>query len=69
METNGVDFVFNSNSSGIAIACNPIAKELKTPYFPCSSASEISGEKGNRYVFQSCTNVTQECKGGGGFCC
>ena len=67
VETNGVDFVFNSNSSGIAIACNPIAKELKTPYFPCSSAAEISGEKGNRYVFQSCTNVTQECKGGADF--
>ncbi|HYA90756.1 MAG TPA: ABC transporter substrate-binding protein [Thermodesulfobacteriota bacterium] len=67
VETNGVDFVFNSNSSGIAIACNPIAQELKTPYFPCSSASEISGEKGNRYVFQSCTNVTQESKGGAEF--
>ena len=26
VETNGVDFVFNSNSSGNAIACNPIAK-------------------------------------------
>jgi len=67
VETNGSDFIFNSNSSGIAIACAPIAKELKTPYFPCSSASDISGDKGNRYVFQSCTNVTQECKGGAEF--
>jgi branched-chain amino acid transport system substrate-binding protein len=67
VETNGVDFVFNSNSSGVAIACNPIAKELKTPYFPCSAAAEISGDKGNRYVFQSCTNVTQECKGAAEF--
>src|SRR4030042_7120451 len=35
VETNRVDFVFNSNSSGVAVACAPIAKELKTPYFPC----------------------------------
>ena len=49
------------------IACAPIAKELKTPYFPCSAAAEISGDKGNRYIFQSCTNVTQECKGAAEF--
>lgn len=67
VEANGADFIFNSNSSGIAIACNPIAQELKVPYFPCSSASEIAGDKGNRYVFQSCTNVTQECKGAAEF--
>jgi branched-chain amino acid transport system substrate-binding protein len=67
VETNGVDFVFNSNSSGVAIACNPIAKELKTPYFPCSAAAEIAGDKGNRYVFQACTNVNQECKGAAEF--
>lgn len=67
VETNKVDFVFNSNSSGIAVACAPIAKELKTPYFPCSAAAELSGEKSNRYVFQSCTNVAQECKGAAEF--
>jgi branched-chain amino acid transport system substrate-binding protein len=67
VESNGVDFVFDSNSSGVAIACLPIAKELKTPYFPCSSSSDISGEKSNRYVFQSCTNVKQECTGGADF--
>lgn len=67
VETNKVDFIFNSNSSGIAVACAPIAKELKTPYFPCASAAELSGEKSNRYVFQSCTNVAQECKGAAEF--
>jgi len=34
VESNGVSFVIDSNSSGVAIACAPIAKELKTPYFP-----------------------------------
>ena len=63
VETEGVDFVIDSNMSGIAVACAPIAKELKTPYFPTASATEISGEKGNRYVFQLCTSVREEAKG------
>ncbi|HPU30815.1 MAG TPA: ABC transporter substrate-binding protein [Syntrophorhabdaceae bacterium] len=67
IETYGVDFVFDSNSSGIAVACAPIAKELKVPYFPSASVSEISGEKGNRYVFQSCTSVRAEAKGAAKF--
>ncbi|HYB21294.1 MAG TPA: ABC transporter substrate-binding protein [Thermodesulfobacteriota bacterium] len=67
VETYGSEFVFDSNNSGVAVACCPIAKELKVPYFPCSAASEIAGEKGNRYIFQSCTNVTQECRGAADF--
>lgn len=63
VETYGVNFVIDSNSSGVAIACAPIAKELKIPYFPCAGATEISGKNGNRYVFQPCTNVRQETKG------
>jgi branched-chain amino acid transport system substrate-binding protein len=60
VETNGVDFVLDSNSSGVAIACAPIAKELKTPYFPSVSATEVAADKGNRYVFQASTNVREE---------
>lgn len=63
VETNGVDFVIDSNSSGVAVACAPVAKELKTPYFPSGGATEISGDKGNRWVFQPCTSVRQEVKG------
>jgi len=63
VETDGVDFVIDSNMSGVAVACAPIARELKTPYFPSASATEISGEKGNRYVFQLCTSVREEAKG------
>ncbi len=63
VEQNGVDFVLDSNNSGVAIACAPIAQEFKTPYFPSASATEISGEKGNRYVFQLCTSVREEAKG------
>ena len=67
VESYGVDFVLDSNNSGVAVACAPIAKELKTPYFPSASATEISGEKGNRYVFQSCTAVRGEAKGAAKF--
>jgi branched-chain amino acid transport system substrate-binding protein len=67
VETYGVDFVLDSNSSGVCVACCPIAKELRTIYFPCGSATEISGEKGNRYVFQACTNVREEVKGAAKF--
>jgi branched-chain amino acid transport system substrate-binding protein len=63
VETDGVDFIIDSNMSGVAVACAPIAKELKTPYFPSASATEISGEKGNRYVFQMCTSIREEAKG------
>jgi branched-chain amino acid transport system substrate-binding protein len=59
--------VFDSNSSGIAVACAPIAKELKTIYFPDVTAAEIAGEKGNRYVFQFTTNVKSETKGAAEF--
>jgi branched-chain amino acid transport system substrate-binding protein len=67
VETYGVDFVVNSNFAAVGIACAPIAKELKTLYFPCLSVPEISGEKGNRYVFPFGTSITQECKGGAEF--
>jgi branched-chain amino acid transport system substrate-binding protein len=67
VETYGVDFVLDSNSSGVGVACAPIAKELKVPYFPSASATEISGDKGNRYVFQSCTAVRAEAKGAAKF--
>ncbi|OPY65953.1 MAG: hypothetical protein A4E57_03009 [Syntrophorhabdaceae bacterium PtaU1.Bin034] len=67
IETSGVDFILDSNSSGVGVACAPIAKELKTAYFPSASATEISGDKGNRYVFQSCTSVRAEAKGGAKF--
>ena len=63
VETNGVSFVLNSNHSGVNIACAPVAKELKTLYFPCGSSAELSGKKGNRYVFHAVTNVRGNARG------
>jgi branched-chain amino acid transport system substrate-binding protein len=67
VENNGVDFVLDSNSSGVCVACCPIAKELRTIYFPCGGATEISGKQGNRYVFQACTNIREETIGAAKF--
>ncbi len=46
------DFVIGAPHSGVNIASNPIAKELKTLYFGHGMADEITGERGNRYVFR-----------------
>jgi branched-chain amino acid transport system substrate-binding protein len=46
------DFVFGATHSGINLATNPVAKEVKTLYFPQGEASETTGEKSNRYVFR-----------------
>ena len=67
VESYGVDFVLDSNHSGVSIACASIARELGVPYFPCGSATDISGKAANRYVFQACTNVRMECKGAAKF--
>ncbi len=62
VETYGVDFVLDSNSSGVAVACAPVAKELKVIYMPSADAAELWGDKGNRYVFPACSSVSQEAK-------
>ncbi len=59
-ESVQVDVVIDSNNSGVAIACAPIAKELKVPYITSVSATEFVGDKGNRYVFNASTNVREE---------
>lgn len=56
------DFVLGTVHSGGGVACAPVAKELKTVYFPFGHATEITAEKGNRYVFRMMTNVRSEVK-------
>ncbi len=46
------DFVIGSVWSGVDLASVPIAKELKTLYIPNGMAAEMTGSKGNRYVFR-----------------
>jgi branched-chain amino acid transport system substrate-binding protein len=66
IETYDVDFVVGTNTSAVVFACTPIAKELRTVYFPTAGGSPI-GAKGNRYVFDLNTDCRQECAGAAKF--
>lgn len=48
-----VDFVIGSQSSGVSIATNPLAKQLQIPYFPIGEAPSITGSDGNRWVVRN----------------
>jgi branched-chain amino acid transport system substrate-binding protein len=50
MAEAGADFVIGSQSSAVALASLPLARELKLVYFTLGEATEITGEAGNRYI-------------------
>ena len=52
VQRSKADFVIGSVHSGVGLATVPIAKELKTIYIPQGMAAEMTGAKGNRYVFR-----------------
>ncbi len=60
IEYYDVDFIIGSQHSGINIATNPIAKELRTVTFQVGEASETTAEEGNRYVFRINNNVREQ---------
>lgn len=47
------DFVIGSVDSSSDIASAPLARQLKTPYFPMGIATQITGSAGNRWIFKS----------------
>jgi len=51
------DFVLLSCNSGLGIGAVPLAKELETVAFSEGTAREITGKKGNRYVFRQVDNA------------
>jgi len=53
------DFVIGSQSSGVSIATNPVAKRTETPYFPIGEAPSITGTDANRWVVRNNHNVTE----------
>lgn len=64
IENDKVDFLLGSNSSGVALAIAPVAKELKTVYFSTAGGALMTlPGKGNRYVFDFNNDVKQETKG------
>ena len=59
VQREGADFVIGSQSSGVSIATNPVAKQLGVPYFPLGEAPSITGADGNRWVVRNNHDVTQ----------
>lgn len=58
------DFVIGSVHSGVNVASVPIAKELKTIYIPQGMADEMTGERGNRYVFRANSDTYSQAAAG-----
>lgn len=64
IESDQVDFLVGSNTSAVVLAVAPVAKELKTVYFPTAGGALLTTPgKGNRYVFDFNTDVKQETQG------
>jgi branched-chain amino acid transport system substrate-binding protein len=56
--------VIGSVHSGVGMSSVPVAKELKTIYFPQAMAEEMTGEKGNRYVFRANSDTYSQAAAG-----
>jgi branched-chain amino acid transport system substrate-binding protein len=64
IESDEVDFLVGSNTSAVVLAVAPVARELKTVYFPTAGGALLTTPgKGNRYVFDFNTDVKQETQG------
>jgi ABC-type branched-subunit amino acid transport system substrate-binding protein len=60
VQRDEADFVIGSQSSGVSIATNPLAKELQVPYFPLGEAPSITGSDGNRWVVRNNHDTEQQ---------
>lgn len=56
------DFVIGAVHSGINLATNPVASELKVVYFPNGTALDVTGKGGNRWIFRPLNNIRQQMK-------
>jgi branched-chain amino acid transport system substrate-binding protein len=53
VDENACDFVLGSVHSGINLATNPVAKEMKVVYIPQGESSVTTDKSGNRYIFRT----------------
>jgi branched-chain amino acid transport system substrate-binding protein len=61
IESDDVDFVVGANTDEVILSVAPIAKELKTVYFPTGTGASFAVPgKGSRYLFDFNTDVQQE---------
>ncbi len=68
VQSDNVDFLLGSNTSGVVLAVAAVAKESETVYFPTAGGALLgTPENANRYLFDFNTNVRQETTGAVGF--
>lgn len=64
VQSEKVDFLLGSNTSGVVLAVAAVAEETGTVYFPTAGGALLGTPKNaNRYVFDFNTNVRQEATG------
>lgn len=64
VESDGVDFLLGSNTSGVVLAVAGVADETETVYFPTAGGALLTTEENaSRYVFDINTDVRQEAIG------
>lgn len=64
VESDGVDFLLGSNTSGVVLAVAGVAEETETVYFPTAGGALLTTpENASRYVFDINTDVRQEAIG------
>lgn len=68
VESDGVDFLLGSNTSGVVLAVAAVADETETVYFPTAGGALLTTpENASRYVFDINTDVRQEAMGATNF--
>lgn len=64
VESDGVDFLMGSNTSGVVLAVAGVADETETVYFPTAGGALLTTpDNASRYVFDINTDVRQEAIG------
>lgn len=60
----GADVVLGSQHSGVCLASMPVSRRFSVPYFPIGEATQITGNRGHRYVFRTNYSVEAHAQSG-----
>ncbi len=60
----GAEFVLGSQHSGVCLASIPVSRRFSVPYFPIGEATQITGNRGHKYVFRTNYSVEAHAQSG-----
>jgi len=60
----GADVVLGSQHSGVCLASIPVSRRFSVPYFPIGEATQITGNRGHKYVFRTNYSVEAHAQSG-----